>query len=78
MSDVQITTDGITVWVNTREGAIGRFGQMGIDIHTADGTACLQCTHEPTTLKCWILFVIGMRHHHGIEIGPEYKPVRFA
>lgn len=77
-SPVQVTTDGITVWVCDNNGnTIGRFGRMGIDVHSADSTRCLYCTHEPTISKDWDVFVVQMRKHHGVNIEPHYRPDRF-
>lgn len=75
--DWDIRSDGTSVWVDGPGGCIGRFGQLGIDIHTADASACLQCTHERTTRLDWALFVIGMIEHHGVYVGPEHMPARF-
>lgn len=72
-----ITTDGVTVWVtNLRGFTIGRFGRLGIDVHNADSTACLHCTHEPTDQEDWDIFVLAMLKHHGVKIAPKYRPGR--
>lgn len=78
----EITSDGVTVWVNGEHGLIGRFGRGGIDVHRSAtdqvtmGTECLHCTHARPTSADWDIFVAKMREHHGIEIGPEHKPGR--
>lgn len=80
--EVSITSDGITVWVNSNKGhCIARFGRMGIDIHTEDtkvATKCLHCTHKPTTTKDWEEFKAKMQEHYGLEIPESHKPNRFA
>lgn len=79
----EITTDGITVWVNDLEKNIGRFGRMGIDIHQAtiqkasqDGE-CLFCTHAVTTKEDWDTFVLKMKEFHDVEVASNFMPVRF-
>jgi hypothetical protein len=78
----QITTDGVTVWVCNEHGAtLGRFGKQGIDIHSGKpdaDTECLYCTHVPTTLDDWFVFVGAMIAFHGIQVDPRnYMPDRF-
>lgn len=82
--DVQIDSDGRTVWVNDADGCcIGRFGLMGIDIHHPmteqldAGSQCLLCTHGPTTATDWDAFVSGMRDLHGVEVADAHRPTRF-
>lgn len=79
---VQIETDGVTTWVNTAVGCIGRFGRWGIDIHRhpigqALGGECLLCTHELTTLVDWRRFVEGMKSFHGVHVDDSFMPTRF-
>jgi hypothetical protein len=74
----RITSDGVTVWINGSEGAIARFGRMGIDIHTMDTTGCLFCTHEPTDqLHHWWLFQDKVREHYNIVVYDDHMPDRF-
>lgn len=79
----QIDTDHITVWVNSAEGCIARFGVNGIDIHKtfyeqrSGASECLQCTHAPTTAADWETFKDGMAKHYGIVVTDKYKPRRF-
>jgi len=81
--EYEITTDGTTVWVNSSDGAIARFGKNGIDIHCSlgemveFGTQCLQCTHQPTTVDDWRAFQDGMLKHHGISVSDGFMPKRF-
>lgn len=83
--DVEIDSDGRTVWVNDSDGScIGRFGAMGVDIHhpmteqLAGGSQCLLCTHGPTSREHWDAFVEGMRRLHGVEVGEDHRPLRLA
>jgi hypothetical protein len=74
---VEVTWDGVTVWVNTAGASIGRFGRMGIDVHTADGAGCQHCTHAPTdNQEAWSEFVLDMAIFHGVTIPPEAMPER--
>lgn len=81
--EVEITSDGRTVWVNTQHVCIGRFGVLGIDIHRADIESqsekgeCLHCTHQKTTAQDWTTFQEKMRELHGVTVGDEHKPSRF-
>ena len=83
MSEVDITSDGVTVWVNNDVGyCLGRFGKMGIDIHSNPKSVkemqqCILCTHEQTTLGDGHRFIEGMRQHHNITVPDEYRPTRF-
>jgi hypothetical protein len=76
-----ITSDGVTVWVNGENGLIGRFGRMGIDIHRPANEqaqkVCLHCTHEPVRSDDWDVFVAKMKEHFDITVSEEYKPLRF-
>jgi hypothetical protein len=38
--EVQIESDGVTVWVNGDGGLLGRFGRMGIDVHVDPAQRC--------------------------------------
>ena len=72
-----IRSDGRVVWVDGPGGCIGRFGLNGIDVHTADASGCLHCTHEPTTAADWDIFVAKMDEQHGVQVPAEHKPDRF-
>jgi hypothetical protein len=78
-----ITSDGVTVWVNGAGGLLGRFGRNGVDIHRPlseqeEKGECLLCTHEPTTLADWEMFVQQMLEHFGVSVHYEtYMPDRF-
>lgn len=83
MRDVDIVTDGTTVWVNASDGmCIGRFGPRGIDIHQDTrgqlaGEHCLFCRKSADPLakrgtrSDWLLFVEKMRALHGVEISKD-------
>ena len=76
----EITSDGRTVWVNGPFNCLGRFGPFGIDIHRSfeeqktTGNECLHCTHGGTTRADWDTFVVKMKEHYGVEVGPEHMP----
>ena len=72
--DIEIMTDGITVWVNTPEGLIGRLGPRGIDVHAKPGSDvhCLDCRRLPE--NPWESFVGSMEKHHGVTIQKKWQP----
>ena len=75
-----ITSDGITVWVNGETHCLARFGVFGIDIHTLPAETrqeCLFCTHKRTTQDDWKLFVTKMKEFYGIDVKDTYLPKRF-
>ena len=74
--EVQVASDGGTLWVNGPDGsAVGRFAKrFGIDVHRS-GTEqmkglgeCLFCTHTPAGSADWGLFVDAMHQHYGLVI----------
>lgn len=81
----EITTDGVTVWVNSGiDGScIARFGHFGIDIHRSmtdqrvSGSECLLCTHGETTAQDWETFKTGMLTHYDVVVSDKHKPKRF-
>ena len=78
---VQVISDGYTVWVNGRDGLISRFGMAGIDIHKSlveqeSGNECLFCTHGRTTIADWELFKQKMLELYGATISDEHRPMR--
>ena len=80
-NDVEIYSDGITVWVCDKRGCtIGRFGKFGIDIHhhQEDMTECLFCTHEEVGHHDWTLFVSKMKEYYDVKIPKEFRPDRFT
>ena len=70
----EVQFDGQTVWCHKGAYTVGRFGKGGVDIHTADATGCIDCTHEKPTQDDWYRFVAGMKEHHEIEVPPCTKP----
>jgi len=76
-SDLDVESDGRVVWINGATGCVARFGANGIDIHTRDTTACLHCTHGPTTAEDWRIFQGKMLEHYRLVIGDEHRPTRF-
>lgn len=73
----EVTSDGVTVWVNGINGALARFGQSGIDVHSADTTSCIYCTHKPPTAQDWETFKAKVWEHHGVDVSDDHKPARF-
>jgi len=78
----QISSDGVTVWVNNSYSCIGRFGRYGIDIHRdiseqMEKGECLFCTHQATTKEDWVTFVAKMKELHGVDVSSKYTPDRF-
>lgn len=74
-----ITSDGVTVWVNGEDGLLGRFGRMGIDVHHPPTEQfqtgeCLFCTHARTNHGDWNVFVAKMKEHFGINVPEEHRP----
>lgn len=79
--EVQVLSDGKTVWVNGHLGAlIGRFSRFGIDIHAQPGSEehCLDCRpamsmkHIPgfglPSRADWHVFVRSMMEHHEVQM----------
>lgn len=80
MNDLDISTDGVTVWVHDHTGyCIGRFGRMGIDIHRlpTDKGECLFCTHAAVTADDWVVFQQQMKLLHDVEVADSFTPRRF-
>lgn len=74
--DYELTTDGVTVWINSAHGVcLARFGRGGVDVHTdyeaqAAGKTCLRCSTTPD----WGMFVEAVRDHHGIDVPEAARP----
>lgn len=74
---VRVRSDGTTVWVDAGPYTVARFGRLGIDVHTADSSGCLHCTHEPTdSLEKWQEFVEAVMVHHYIDVTSDHMPNR--
>lgn len=83
MSNSDVESDGVTVWVNERSGyCLGRFGRMGIDVHVDPmdnkGTQCAFCTHGPVTALDWDIFKRKMLEVHDVVVDDKYLPDRFV
>jgi hypothetical protein len=82
-NEVQIQSDGITVWIHHGGETIARFGNYGIDIHStvnnqlAGQPVCLSCTHTKTTAQDWYEFVKQVKSFYGIVVSDSYMPDRF-
>lgn len=81
--EIEIFGDGRTVWVNTNDCCIGRFGNGGVDIHKdaegqlKDGTECLECFPRTKDLNSdWTRFVAGMKHYYGVTVDDSLKPTK--
>lgn len=76
MWDIDVSSNGDTVWVTAYDGScIGRFSKrFGIDVHRtsseqlAGAGQCLHCTHQSAGLSDWQVFRGAMLEHHGIEV----------
>lgn len=63
------------VWVHASDGStVGRFGRMGIDIHTsiteqmAGSPECRLCTHAQVSEEDWSLFRSKAKEFWGLDI----------
>jgi hypothetical protein len=73
--DHDIRSDGRSVWIDLDTGfTVARFGMLGVDVHTPDTTACLDCTHGPTGPAEWDRFVASVHHHYGIVVPDKHRP----
>jgi len=63
-----VRSDGRTVWVDVDGYTVGRFSQFGIDLHTADSSGCIDCTHERPDIQGWFRFVNGILDNYRVEI----------
>lgn len=72
----EIITDGRTVWVNSPEVCLGRFGPNGVDVHndTAGQMAGHQCLDCRPGDPDWEAFKTAMLKHHGITVAESHKP----
>lgn len=73
------------MWVNASDGmCIGRFGARGVDVHrsAADQASgapqCLDCIHDLAPGEAWARFVESMALHHGVAVGPDWRPAFVA
>lgn len=70
----QVRSDGKTVWVDVGGHTVGRFSRFGIDIHTADSSGCIDCTHVEPDTRGWIRFQGGMLAHHDVVVPDKHRP----
>jgi hypothetical protein len=69
-----VESDGRTVWVHLDGFTVGRFSSFGIDLHTADASGCIDCTHEKPMIRDWFRFQSGVLRHYGIVVTDDHKP----
>jgi hypothetical protein len=81
IDNVEIATDGTTVWVNGADGGcIGRFSPNASEIHMTaalqieTGRQCLMCTHGKPDYHAWKDFVVTMERIYGVNIPESRRP----
>ena len=77
LPDLEIHSDGKTVWVNNHHGLLGRLGPRGIDIHEDPSLPnhevhCIDC--GPLPPNPWEYFVKAMRKKHNVHIEDKHQP----
>jgi hypothetical protein len=71
----EVIGDGQTVWVNSGNGAVGRFGRTRVDVHSPDNTACEDCGPVgDDKVAAWERFKLGMRTHHKVDVPERFRP----
>lgn len=76
---IDITSDGRTVWVNLPSGCIGRFGPDSAEVHAPqdeDGPNLGWFIGAPTTLADWRRFQAALQAHYDTEVVDEWMPAR--
>lgn len=75
LRQIQIHTDGRTLWINGPNGLLGRLGPRGIDVHAEPGSTvhCLDC--GPLPAEPWEAFKVSMKKHHGVLLGDQWEPL---
>lgn len=88
-SDVEQTTDGTTIWINSKRGMnIGRLSPRGIDVHhdtrqRLNGGHCLFCEpalnprQKHVTFAMYVRFCEKMQEHHKVGVS-RALPIRIA
>jgi len=72
--EVEVSSDGRTVWVNGLTALIGRFSKMGIDVHV-DGTCAGDgCVPGPCTKEHWETFKTQMLAVHNVVVTDDHMP----
>lgn len=81
---IQISLSRDTVWVHASDGStVGRFGRMGIDIHTSvteqmnGASQCDLCTHGRVTAQDWETFRMEALTRWGVAIPDNAFDARF-
>lgn len=70
----EVSSDSQTVWINSANGALARFGRLGIDVHNATNTGCLHCTHGRQTPADWERFKRLVLDVYGVEVSDTHRP----
>lgn len=73
-SNVEISTDGSTVWVNGPTALLGRFSRMGVDVHIGGVCAGEGCVPGPCTIDHWRLFQVKMIVEHRVRVSDAWMP----
>lgn len=73
----EVASDGRAVWVNSpvHGGAVARFTATRVDVHTPDGTGCVDCAEGPCGLVEWARFQQSTFETHGVVVSDEHRPV---
>lgn len=75
---VEIQTNGSTVWVNTERGCIGRFCGTSYEIFRQGGPpTTIDRDGAPLLKTHWRGFVEKMKRIYKLEIPEQYMPRRF-
>ena|ERR1700722_16931186 len=71
----QISTDGVTVWVNGKDGCVARFGAYAGEITLAGGRPLLIIALPPDMRSTqWNLFVEKVEAVYGVKIPEAFMP----
>lgn len=79
----EVSSDGMTVWVDGPGGFVGRFGRQAIDIYNklnleeSPGQSCLYFKKGTKDREDWETFLTKMKEFYGIEIPEKFTPMRF-
>lgn len=71
----ELFTDGITVWVNSKECLAGRFGRFGVDVHVQGHCLPDTCTTSwRQSVEDWRRFQLLMLQHHNVDVPDSLMP----
>ena len=76
----RVETDGITVWVNSPEINVGRYGPRAVDVHLKPelqmkGDHCFDCFKRTVfPADDWKRFCKGMMIVHGVKVPDDFEP----